>query len=44
MITEEIIDCPRSGGDLCYKTQVNPEVSTYMSLSCGFWSNSLMKE
>lgn len=42
--TEEIIDCPKSGGDLCYKTQINPEIATYMSLSCGFWTNSLMKE
>ena len=41
---EEIIDCPKSGGDLCYKTQVSPEISTYLSLSCGFWTNSLMKE
>ena len=39
---EEIIDCPKSGGDLCYRTQVSPEVSTYLSLSCGFWTNSLM--
>jgi len=42
--TEEIINCPKSGGDLCYKTQINPEIATYLSLSCGFWSNSLMKE
>jgi hypothetical protein len=41
---EEIIDCPKSGGDLCYKTQVTPDISNYMSLSCGFWTNSLMKE
>ena len=41
---EEIINCPKSGGDLCYRTQVSPEVSTYLSLSCGFWTNSLMKE
>jgi len=41
---EEIIDCPKSGGDLCYRTQVSPEVSTYLSLSCGFWTNSLMKK
>ena len=41
---EEIITCPRSGGDLCYKTQINPQLSTYLSLSCGFWTNSLMKE
>ena len=41
---EEIIDCPKSGGDLCYKTQVTPDISNFMSLSCGFYSNSLMKE
>jgi hypothetical protein len=40
--TEEIIDCPKSGGDLCYKTQVAPEIYNYMSLSCGFWTNSMM--
>jgi hypothetical protein len=44
MISEEIVDCPKSGGDLCYKTQLNPEITTYLSLSCGFWTNSLMKE
>ena len=41
---EEIIDCPKSGGDLCYRTQVTPEISNYLSLSCGFWTNSLMRE
>jgi hypothetical protein len=44
MISEEILDCPRTGGDLCYKTQLNPELSTYLSISCGFWTNTLMKE
>ena len=43
MTHEEIIDCPKSGGDLCYKTQVTPDITNYMSLSCGFWTNSLMK-
>ena len=41
---EEIINCPKSGGDLCYKMQVTPEVYNYMSLSCGFWTNSFMIE
>jgi len=40
---DEIINCPKSGGDLCYKIEVNPEVTNYYSLSCGFWTNSLMK-
>jgi hypothetical protein len=43
-MTEEIINCPKSGGDLCYKVQVAPEIYNYMSLSCGFWTNSLMTE
>jgi len=41
---EEIIDCPKSGGDLCYKMQVAPEVYNYLSISCGFWTNSFMTE
>ena len=40
---DEIINCPKSGGDLCYKVEVNPEITNYFSLSCGFWTNSLMK-
>lgn len=40
---DEIIDCPKSGGDLCYKIEANPEITNYFSLSCGFWTNSLMK-
>ena len=42
--TEEIINCPKSGGDLCYKIQISPEICNYMSLSCGFWTNSFMTE
>lgn len=41
---DEIIICPRTGGNLCYKTQVAPEIYNYMSLSCGFWTNSFMTE
>ena len=41
---EEIINCPRSGGNLCYKVQVAPEIYNYMSISCGFWTNSFMTE
>jgi hypothetical protein len=41
---EEIINCPKSGGDLCYKVQVAPEIYNYLSLSCGFWTNSFMTE
>ena len=41
---EKIINCPKSGGDLCYKVQMAPEIYNYMSLSCGFWTNSFMTE
>ena len=41
---DTIIDCPRSGGDLCYKIEVNKDITLYNSLSCGFWTNSLMTE
>ncbi len=39
---DEIIDCPKSGGDLCYKIEVNKGITNDYSLSCGFWTNSLM--
>jgi len=41
---DELIDCPKSGGDACLKTQITPEITMYLSFSCGFWTNSLMKE
>ena len=41
---DEIINCPKSGGEICYRVQVTNEVSNYMSLSCGFITNTLMKE
>ena len=44
MTHDEIIECPKSGGNLCYKIQLSPDVNQYLSLSCGFYSNSLMKE
>jgi hypothetical protein len=42
MSQDKIIACPKSGGDLCYETQVTSDITNYMSLSCGFWTNSLM--
>jgi|TARA_B100001057_G_C22860297_1_gene954264 hypothetical protein len=39
---DTIIHCPKSGGDLCYKTEINDKITNYLSLSCGFWTNSLM--
>ena len=41
---DEIIKCPKSGGEIYYRVQVTNEISNYMSLSCGFISNTLMKE
>ena len=41
---DEIKNCPKSGGDLCYKTEVTKDITNFFSLSCGFWTNSLMKE
>ena len=41
---DTIIDCPKSGGDLCYKMEINKDITNYLSLSCGFWTNTLMKE
>lgn len=41
---DTIIDCPKSGGDLCYKTEVTKDITNFLSLSCGFWTNTLMKE
>ena len=41
---DEIINCPKSGGDLCYKVEINKEITNFLSLSCGFWTNTLMKE
>ena len=39
---DKIINCPKSGGDLCYETQITPEITNWMSLSSGYWTNSLM--
>jgi len=43
-MTDQIINCPKSGGDLCYVTEVSPTIKLYSSLSCGYWTNSLMTE
>lgn len=41
---DNLMTCPKSGGSLCYSVQITPEIKHYMSLSCGFWTNSLMTE
>ena len=40
---DEIIQCPKSGGDLCYKVEVSKDITNFYSLSCGYWTNTLMK-
>ena len=44
MNLDTIINCPKSGGDLCYKTEINNSITNFLSLSCGFWTNTLMKK
>jgi hypothetical protein len=44
MNNEQMIICPRSGGDACMVTESAPGIKTYFSFSCGFQTNSLMKE
>ena len=39
---DELIDCPKSVVDLCYKTEINKDITNYYSLSCGFQTNTLM--
>jgi len=39
---EKLIDCPKSGGKFCYETEPYPGTKVWMSLSSGFWTNSLM--
>lgn len=41
MQKDKIIPCPKSGG-ICYVIEVSPEINNYMSISSGFWTNSLM--
>ena len=41
---DEIINCPKSGGDLCYKVEISKDITNFLSLSCGFWTNTLMKD
>lgn len=44
MNKEKMITCPKSGGDACVVTENNNGVKTYFSFSCGYQTNSLMKE
>ena len=33
---DEIIDCPKSGGDLCYKIEVNSDINNYLKFILWF--------
>lgn len=44
MKIDNLIICKRCQGDACYVEQINENISTYMCLSCGFQTNTLMKE
>ena len=39
---DEIVQCPKSGGDLCYRLEISKDITQYFSLSCGYWTNTLM--
>ena len=41
---DQIIQCPKTKKDLCYVVQTTPEITSYFSLSSGFWTNSLLTE
>jgi hypothetical protein len=44
MTNEQMITCPKSGGDACMVIETSPGIKTYFSFSSGFQTNSLMKE
>ena len=45
---DKIINCPKSGGDLCYETQVTPEITNikekFAFLFVGHWINGDLGE
>jgi len=44
MNTDNLIICPRCGGDACYTNEINDKITNYSCFGCGFQSNSLMKK
>ena len=44
MTNEQMITCPKSGGDACMVIETSPGIKTYFSFCCGYQTNSLMKE
>jgi hypothetical protein len=44
MNKEQMITCPKSGGNACIVTENVNGIKTYFSFSCGYQTNDLMKE
>jgi len=42
-MNDNLIICPKCGGDACYKNQVSIDITNYLCYGCGFQTNSLMK-
>jgi hypothetical protein len=43
-MNDNLIICNHCGGDCCYVVENSPTVKTYSCFSCGFTTNTLMKE
>jgi hypothetical protein len=43
-MNDNLIICKHCGGDCCYEIENSPTIKTYSCFSCGFTTNSLMKE
>ena len=41
---EQMITCPRCGGNACYEQQVNEEVTTSFCFGCGYSTSTLMTD
>lgn len=44
METDKIVKCNHCESDICYVIENTPQIKTYSCLTCGFTTNSLMKE
>lgn len=43
-MNDGLIICKHCGGDCCYAVENSPTIKTYSCFSCGFTTNSLMKD
>ena len=41
---DKLSNCPLCEGDACFIEETTPSISTYLCFSCGFQTNSVMKE